>query len=123
MISDLEVAKITHEVNKVYCESLGDFSQPPWEDAPDWQRDSTVAGVQAVRNETAKSPEEQHESWMALKISEGWVYGPIKDAEKKTHPCLLPYSELPDDQKLKDHLFRAVALACAGATAAASTTA
>ena len=39
---------------------------------------------------------------------EGWKYGPVKDAQKKEHPCFLPYAELPPEQKAKDYLFRAV---------------
>ncbi|CDQ41843.1 hypothetical protein [Virgibacillus salexigens] len=56
-----QIAELCHNVNKAYCESIGDLSQPKWEDAPD-----------------------------------------------KTHPCLVPYNELPVEQKTKDYLFKAV---------------
>lgn len=42
---------------------------------------------------------------MAEKIKDGWVYGDVKDPELKTHPCLVPYNELPVEQKTKDTLF------------------
>jgi hypothetical protein len=42
---------------------------------------------------------------MEHKISEGWVYGEVKDAFKKTHPCLVPYSEMPKEQQMKDEFF------------------
>lgn len=103
-----EIAKVTHDVNKAYCEAIGDFSQKEWEDAAPWQRDSAMRGVLAVLDGTATSPEEQHQSWAAQKIAEGWVYGPEKDPEKKTHHCLVPYEQLPPEQKVKDFLFRAV---------------
>lgn len=51
---------------------------------------------------------EQHEAWCEHKRAEGWVQGDVKDADAKTHPALLPYEELPEEQKAKDHLFRAV---------------
>ena len=35
----------------------------------------------------------------------GWVYGPTKDAATKTHPCCVPYTELPPIQKVKDAYF------------------
>jgi len=52
-----------------------------------------------------KTPEEGHEGWLRIKEKEGWVYGPVKDTVAKTHPCMLPYNELPADQRFKDTLF------------------
>jgi hypothetical protein len=43
---------------------------------------------------------------MKEKINNGWKYGKEKDPEKKEHPCLVPYYELPSEQKVKDHLFK-----------------
>lgn len=45
---------------------------------------------------------------MEEKVNDGWVYGEVKDADKKTHPCIVPYNELPEFQKKKDHLFIAI---------------
>ena len=58
------------------------------------------------------TPEESHENWRKVKDAEGWVYGPVKDAEAKTHPCMVPYEELPSAQIIKDHLFQAVVRVC-----------
>ncbi len=47
--------------------------------------------------------EAEHQGWEEQKRMEGWVYGlPPTDGEKRTHPLLIPYSELPKDQKEKD---------------------
>lgn len=110
----IDIAKVTHEANRAYCRTLGDESQLPWELAPEWQRKSACNGVAAVLSGEAKTPEDQHESWMRDKIADGWVFGEHKDAEKKTHPCLVPYAQLPVEQRLKDHLFRAVVVALSG---------
>lgn len=40
-----------------------------------------------------------HEVWSAGRIREGWTYGPVRDDAKKTHPCLVPYEELPESEK------------------------
>ena len=53
-------------------------------------------------------PQASHESWMAQKIAEGWVYGEVKDPERKTHHCIVPFADLPREQQAKDYLFRAV---------------
>lgn len=106
-------ARIAHEVNRAYCASLGDDSQVPWADAPEWQKNSARDGV-AVFVTKRLPPEQMHENWRQHKERDGWVYGTVKDAAKKTHPCMVPYHQLPDEQKLKDHLFRAVMVAVFG---------
>lgn len=42
---------------------------------------------------------------MAHKRADGWVYREVKDTDKKTHPCMLPYWELPPAQQIKDAIF------------------
>jgi hypothetical protein len=102
------VAQIAHEINKAYCHSIGDNSQPSWENAPDWQKTSAIKGVDFHLNNPDATPENSHESWLREKEADGWKYGPVKDAEKKEHPCFRPYNELPDDQRSKDYLFRQI---------------
>lgn len=46
--------------------------------------------------------ENVHDVWAAGRISEGWTYGEVKDAEKKTTPLLIPYDELPESEKEYD---------------------
>lgn len=101
------IARICHEVNRAYCQSLGDMSQPYWHDAPEWQRSSARMGVD-LHTMGDFGPEASHISWMQQKQDEGWVYGPVKDAEKKEHPCMVPFDQLPREQQAKDFIFRAV---------------
>lgn len=102
------IARACHEVNRAYCQALGDFSQQDWESAPQWQRDSALMGVHLHLEHPEAGPEASHESWMQQKLDEGWVYGEVKDPEAKTHPCLVPFDQLPREQQAKDFLFRAV---------------
>jgi hypothetical protein len=108
-----EIAKVCHQTNKAYCESVGDNSQPNWENAPDWQKESAINGVKAVQKTLNQgeipNPASSHEGWLKEKEATGWKYGEIKDPEKKEHPCMVPYEKLPPFQKMKDHLFIAVA--------------
>lgn len=98
-------ARVAHEVNRAYCLTLGDESQAPWEATPEILKDSVRSGVKMVLKEPWRTPEESHNSWMTYKLKEGWRYGPEKDLSAKEHPCLLPYSELPPEQKMKDENF------------------
>lgn len=108
------IAMVAHEVNRAYCLSIGDTSQPVWADAPEWQKDSAAQGVQHLIANADLTPEQLHESWMAAKLAAGWKFGPLKDADKKEHPCMVPYSDLPAPQRTKDHLFKAVVNALQG---------
>ena len=102
------IARVAHEVNRAYCQSLGDMSQAPWDEAPEWQRTSAVNGVRHHLANPDTTPEGSHEKWLEEKRATGWKYGPVKDAEKKEHPCFVPYAELSASDKAKDFLFRAI---------------
>lgn len=43
-----------------------------------------------------------HEVWSETRIQQGWTYGEQRNDELKTHPCLIPYEELPDSEKEYD---------------------
>lgn len=108
MITIVDVAKVCHEVNRAYCESLGDESQQPWEKANEWQKLSAIKGVEYRVNNPRASVSAQHTAWLEDKLRDGWVCGPKKDPAKKEHPCIVPYNELPLQQQAKDALFVAV---------------
>ena len=40
-----------------------------------------------------------HEVWAQSRISQGWTYGKERNDNLKTHPCLVPYEELPEVEK------------------------
>lgn len=43
-----------------------------------------------------------HEVWAETRIRQGWTYGEQRNDELKTHPCLIPYEELPEEEKEYD---------------------
>src|ERR1035438_1264540 len=101
-------AQAAHEANRVLCLALGDASQPKWEDAPDWQKNSAYAGVSQIQADPQTTPEQSHEGWLKVKRDDGWKYGAVKNPETKEHPCFVPYNELPENQRLKDEMFGVV---------------
>ncbi|NJP27092.1 hypothetical protein FLW53_23405 [Microbispora sp. SCL1-1] len=105
-----DVARICHEANRALQLATGDPApSPAWDEAPEWQRASAIAGVEEARG--GATPEELHEAWCEAKWATGWTYGEAKDDEAKTHPCLVPYADLPSEQRAKDELFRAIVTA------------
>src|SRR6185312_4891244 len=94
--------------NRALCVINGDLSQPAWDDAPEWQRNSATDGVKFHLNNPHANPQRSHHQWMEGKLRNGWRYGPTKNAETKEHPCLLPYHALPENEKVKDQIFSAI---------------
>ena len=103
-----QIAKVCHEANKGYCEAIGDMSQKSWNEAEQWQRDSAIKGVQYRLDNPEAPASAQHDAWTKDKLADGWKYGPVKNPETKEHPCLVDYSELPEEQRLKDALFQGI---------------
>lgn len=103
-----QIAQVAHEANAAYCRTIGDYSQLPWDDAPDWQKESAIKGVQFAIENPGAPASAQHDAWLRDKIADGWKYGPVKNPETKEHPCVVSFLELPAEQRTKDYLFRAV---------------
>jgi hypothetical protein len=100
-----QIAKVCYEVNKTYCESIGDMSQVSWEEAPQWQKDSVINGVKFHLENPNSKPCDSHNNWMAEKLKDGWKFGKVKNPDTKEHPCMVAYEELPKEQQTKDALF------------------
>lgn len=103
-----QVAALCHEANREYCKAIGDHSQVEWIDAPQWQRSSAISGVKFRLRYPDADPSQSHSNWLNVKLSDGWSYGPVKDPEKKEHPCMRPFYDLPPEQQAKDHLFTGI---------------
>jgi hypothetical protein len=109
LLSAEDTARICHEANRAYCRAFGDTSQPPWDEAPDWQKESARDGVKAVFRNPDITPEESHKGWLEQKKANGWNYGAVKNPDTKEHPCMVPYGALPVYQRKKDEPFTAIA--------------
>jgi len=105
-----EIARVCHEANRAIQLITDDPApSPEWREAPDWQRESAVAGV--AKALAGVTPAELHQAWCDAKVADDWSYGPVKDGDAKTHPCLVPYDELPEEQRIKDVVFASIVAA------------
>jgi hypothetical protein len=100
-----KIAEIAHETNRAYCQTIGDFTQPNWFNAPDWQKRSAISGVVFHLENPEAGCSASHESWLKQKEADGWKYGEVRNPDRKEHPCFVTYEELPTSQKVKDALF------------------
>ncbi len=51
---------------------------------------------------TEQLAENAHNVWARRRLAEGWRYGPRRDEDKKQHPSLVPYEDLPESEKEYD---------------------
>lgn len=91
-----------HEANKEIQQQTGEFIPQLSEHLTK----SILDGVYFVLDNPNCTPEQQHNNWVHFKRADGWRYGQTKDFERKEHPCLVPYNELPEIQQRKDSVFR-----------------
>ena len=91
-----------HEANKEIQQQTGEIIPQLSEHLTK----SILDGVYFVLDNPNCTPEQQHNNWVHFKRADGWRYGNTKDFERKEHPCLVPYSELPEIQQRKDAVFR-----------------
>lgn len=54
------------------------------------------------------SPAELHADWVRAYEAMGWVYGPERSVERKTHPDMVPYDDLGQLERDKDAVFVAL---------------
>jgi hypothetical protein len=104
----MTIAKVCHEVNRAYCAAIGDNSHLPWAKTPANIKNCAISGVEFRLQNPKCSAEDLHANWVKDKTADGFVFGEVKDLEKKTHPCMVPYEQLPLEQRVKDHLFATV---------------
>ena len=63
---------------------------------------SDVILPKELKDLTEKLAENTHDIWAVGRINEGWTYGVQRDDLLKKHPCMVPYSELPESEKEYD---------------------
>lgn len=109
-----QIAQVCHEANRGLTAIIGDVPvQAAWADAPEEMKRSSVLGVKWRLANPGAAASAQHDEWMRQKLADGWKLGPVKDAEKKEHPALVPYEQLSSAVQQKDAVFTAIVLALA----------
>lgn len=105
----VEIAQVCHEANRGLQAVQSTHGIPvgaPWDGLSAEDKASITQGVEGIL--AGKTPAQSHAAWCDFKLDHGWVYGEVKDADARTHPCLLPYEKLPLEQRHKDDLFSAI---------------
>lgn len=81
----------------------------PWEDREEPFRTQFCEVIEMMCGPDRKSsPEELHDDWVKAYRAMGWIYGPVRDREAKTHPDMVPFDELEQREQDKDAVFVAL---------------
>ena len=111
-----QIALVCHESFRAWCSTLGDTTNPPWQQVEGWRRTFAIDGVRRVLDGATAA--DIHDSWMRYKTAEGWnktakgwTLGGQKAPELKQTPNLVPYDQIHNsDEMKKSALFASVAL-------------
>ncbi len=96
--------KAAYENHRIFCEALGDLSHPSWDKLPDDLKSVARHATIGIATHDYNA-ERSHEAWVAIKKSQGWMFGQKKDEKAKTHPCLVEWRDLAFEQQAKDELW------------------
>ena len=106
-----DIAYVCHEANRAIQIIQADESiplAPSWDKATAEMQESVIDGVEKILSGEIATPEDSHQNWCDFKIAQGWRLGSVKDEEKKEHPLLVDYTDLPHEARVKDRLFFAI---------------
>lgn len=76
-----------------------------WSEMTEEQQTDFKSIVASCIRNPARTPSEQHERWLISKITSGWTYGKIANADKKQHPNIVHWELLPNEEQFKDAIF------------------
>jgi len=96
----------------------------PWEELPETLKESNRSATEYIRvklkaigcdiaittdwdaqpfklssEEVELLAEMEHDRWVRERLARGWIYGPTKSIQKKTHPYLVPWAKLSEEAK------------------------
>ncbi len=102
------LAEACHEATKVISEQILSEEKKEWKLIDSATKARLINAVQRAIDKKITDPSVAHADWMADMVKQGWVYGEKLDETEKTHPCLVPYDQLPTGQQTKDHIYLSI---------------
>jgi len=103
-----ETAKWIYEATRIEAEwSKRRIVPEKWEERDEAFRQQFMKVIDKYFKNDLPTPKEAHDSWMDAYEKMGWRYGKVRDPEKKTHPDMVPFEDLPKDEQDKDAIFLA----------------
>lgn len=110
MLSEKHVsaARIANAVNNALRMHFNEPANAAWDELDDESRHRALIGVAKAAEMPDMTPPECHKLWVESMAKDGYRYGEQIDYVRKEHPAMVPYTQLPEPQKLKTQLFLAI---------------
>jgi hypothetical protein len=102
------IAKWIYEATRIEAEwSKRRIVPEAWCERDEAFREQFLKVIKTYFTEELPTPEGAHNSWWEAYKEMGWKYGEVRDPRKKTHPDMVDFNELPEDEQQKDAIFLA----------------
>lgn len=103
------IAKVIHSANRAYVDAIGGRAiNLTWEEIREEERQGLIKAISSMII-NPRTPEVSHEHWCLAREKDGWTKDLKYDYNRKTHPNMVPYDQLPFEEQFKDHLFMGIA--------------
>ena len=99
-----QIARITHEADRIIRASMGQVLSG-WDRHEAGLKTEWRAKVGSLKGSDRITPQMRHDLWIQDMITAGWTQGTSVDSEKKTHPSICSYEDLPEQVHLLDDVF------------------
>lgn len=98
------IAKVCHAAIAALNQSEG-WTYPLWDFLSPEDKDLFIGGVLEVLAHPGVTPEEIHNYWVADRAAAGWTFANVRSFERREHPSMVPFAQLPVTEQVKDTLF------------------
>lgn len=110
MLSEKHVkaARVANAVNNALRMHFNEPANASWDELDDESKHRAMIGVAKAAEDPDMTPMECHKLWIESMAADGYRFGENIDYVRKEHPAMVPYTQLPEPQKLKTQLFLAI---------------
>lgn len=98
-------AQITNQLTRAYREATQQESPAEWHLMAEEDQKHVIDRVRFYLTEPDITVSSLHDAWAYAQFNAGWVYGLAFNEDKKTHPMLIIYADLPLMRRVEDTLF------------------
>jgi len=100
-----DIAQISYETARAWSRVTGGERLPSWGSLSDREKRRAISDAERLRPPPEATLAEWHAARVAEMKADKWVYGEKKDTDRKVHPCLVPFEDLPRSEIVKIGLF------------------
>lgn len=100
-----QIAKTCHIVHTTFSQAIGHGTQPSFDEVSEAHKNTIISSIEKILSGEITSPMQSHDNFVKEKLEAGWKHSDEYSIENKTNPRLVPFSELPNSNRIKEELF------------------